>query len=216
MPGDIKLIILDFDGTIGDTRSLIVRTMRQTVVELGLPQHTDEEYASRIGLPLRQTFTTLIEMDEATADLCETTYRRLFSSNDGPGAVTAFPNVVDTVKELHRRGCLLTIATSRGRASVIDFLQRLKIDEYIGYVLGGDDVTNAKPDPEPVFKTLKDNNLAAANTVVVGDTAFDILMAHRAGVRAVGVSYGNGTIDELTSAGADFIIDDFAGLLSIF
>ncbi len=211
----MKAVILDFDGTIGDTRSLIVRTMRQTARTLGLPENTDAEYVSRIGLPLRQTFTTLIDMDAATADLCEETYRRLFVLNDGPEAVTAFPGVVGTLAELSERGYLLTVATSRNRFSALDFIFRLGIDRYIGYVLGGDDVERAKPDPEPVLKTLKENGISPEDAVVVGDTDYDILMARGAGVKAVGVTYGNGSREELLKAGAEYVIDSFAELLRI-
>lgn len=53
MNSKIKAVILDFDGTLGDTRSLIVRTMQQTISELGLPPRTDDECAAKIGLPLK-------------------------------------------------------------------------------------------------------------------------------------------------------------------
>ncbi len=211
----IKLVILDFDGTIADTRGIIVRTMRQTAATLGLPQHSDEEYASRIGLPLRQTFTSLIDLDDETADRCEATYRRLFEANDGPDAVTAFPKVVETIKALAAGGTTVTVATSRGRASAEAFLERLGIAGSIGYVLGGDDVDNAKPHPEPVARTLVRYGMKACEALVVGDTHYDILMAHGAGVRAVGVTYGNGTREELVAARADFLIDDFAELLGL-
>lgn len=62
----MKTIILDFDGTMGDTNSLIVKTMQQTIAKLGLPERTNDECAAMIGLPLRRTFTELIPMDEET------------------------------------------------------------------------------------------------------------------------------------------------------
>ena len=99
-----KAVILDFDGTIGDTRSLIVRTMRQTLAEVGLPQKSDDECAAMIGLPLKQTFTELMPMDDATGDLCEATYRRIFAENNKPGAVPMFPGVGATIRRMHAAG----------------------------------------------------------------------------------------------------------------
>jgi len=55
----IRLIIFDFDGTLGDTRRNIVTTMQVTIRELGLPGRTDEECASKIGLPLDGCFEAL-------------------------------------------------------------------------------------------------------------------------------------------------------------
>ena len=53
----IKLIILDFDGTLADTCGLIVKTMQQTLDVLGLELHTDNQCAAMIGLPLKEAFT---------------------------------------------------------------------------------------------------------------------------------------------------------------
>ena len=60
----IKLIIFDFDGTLGDTRRNIVTTMQMTIAELGLSERTDDECASKIGLPLDGCFEALYP-DEA-------------------------------------------------------------------------------------------------------------------------------------------------------
>ena len=78
---------------------------------------------------------------------------------------------------------------------------------------GAEDVTRAKPDPEPVLQTLRKMKIAAEHTLVVGDMGVDILMGARAGCKTVGVTYGNGTREELVKSGADFIIDDMAELI---
>lgn len=215
MSSKIKAVILDFDGTLGDTRSLIVRTMQQTISELGLPPRTDDECASKIGLPLKQTFTEIIDMDDATGDRCAEVYRRLFGENNRPGAVPVFPGVCETVEEMHRRGLLLTIASSRFRGSLMGFLDDMDLRGYIPYVVSVNDVEHPKPAPDMVLKTLADNALQPDEAVVVGDTVFDIQMAHRAGVRAVGVTYGNGCRSELEAAGAEYVIDEFAQVMRI-
>ena len=211
-----KILILDFDGTLADTRHIIVTTMQQTIQALHLPQRTDNECAAMIGLPLSETFRTLIPMDESMSLQCAATYRRLFDENNVPGAVPVFPNVVDTLCRLHERGIVITIASSRSHASLADFVQRMHLDSYISYVLGADDVSLAKPHPEPVLKTLRELGFKAAEAVVVGDTTFDIDMGRRAGAATVGVTYGNGTREQLEAHEADIVIDDFAQLLPLF
>ena len=68
--------ILDFDGTLGDTTNIIVKTMMQTIDELHLPKRTREQCAAMIGLPLKQTFTDLYPdfdhcvVDDAFGDHC--------------------------------------------------------------------------------------------------------------------------------------------------
>ena len=212
MTNKLKAVILDFDGTIGDTRSLIVRTMQQTIGELGLPARTDDECAAMIGLPLKQTFTDLIPMSDAEGDLCAAVYRRIFAVNNKPGAVPMFPGVADTIRRLHAEGMLVTIASSRLRPSLTAFVGEMGLDEYIPYILSVSDVEHAKPAPDMVLKTLADNGLRPEEAIVVGDTVFDIRMAHSAGVAAVGVTYGNGTRVDLEAERAEWVIDDFREL----
>lgn len=215
MDNRLKAVILDFDGTIGDTRGLIVRTMQQTIAELGLPARTDDECASMIGLPLKQTFTDLIPMDDATGDLCAETYRRIFMVNNKPGAVPMFPHVADTIRRMHDAGLLVTIASSRLRPSLAGFVDEMELGTYIPYILSVGDVEHAKPAPDMVLKTLADNDLRPEEAIVVGDTVFDIRMAHSAGVRAVGVTYGNGQPADLVAEHAEYVIDDFGELAGI-
>ena len=215
MEMNFKAVILDFDGTIADTRSLIVRTMQQTIAALGLPGRTDDECAAMIGLPLKQTFTELIPMDDATGDRCAETYRRLFFENNVPGAVPMFPGVKDTIIRLHASGRLVTIASSRLRGSLTAFVDEMGLAPYIPYILSVSDVERAKPAPDMVIKTLEEYRLRADEAVVVGDTSFDIRMAHAAGVKAVGVTYGNGSRESLAEGRADWLIDGFSELETI-
>ena len=211
----MKLIILDFDGTLADTRDLIVITMQQTIQELGLESRTDEQCASMIGLPLKQAFTDLIPMTDAMGDLCIDTYRRIFNENNAAYTIPTFPNVFETLRLLSQKGYTLTIASSRSHRSLMEFVEGMDLRNIIPYVLGAEDVSKAKPNPEPVLKTLEKFGCSPDEALVVGDTWYDIEMGRRAGVRTCGVTYGNGTREELINAGADFLIDDFGNLMSL-
>ena len=211
----MKLIILDFDGTLADTRGLIVMTMQQTIQELGLEPRTDDQCAAMIGLPLKQAFTDLIPMTDAMGDLCVDTYRKIFKENNTNYTAPAFPNVLETLRLLSDKGFTLTIASSRSHWSLMEFVESMNLQEVMSYILGGDDVTQAKPNPEPVLKTLEKFGCTPDEAIVIGDTWYDIEMGRRAGVRTCGVTYGNGSREELLNAGADFLIDDFGELKSI-
>lgn len=211
----MKLIIFDFDGTLADTRQLIVKTMQQTIQALGLTSCTDEQCASMIGLPLKQAFTDLIPMSDDMGDLCVDTYRRIFNENNADYIIPTFPNVIDTLLHLSAKGYILTIASSRSRKSLLDFVQSMHLEETFSYILGADDVIHAKPHPEPVLRTLEVFGYSPVETLVIGDTKYDIEMGRRAGTRTCGVTYGNGSPQELKEAGADFMIDDFMEILTI-
>ena len=210
----IQLIILDFDGTLADTRDNIVRTLQASMHQLGLPVADEAACASTIGLKLDDACRHLYP--DGPADLADRfveTYREIFFRNKESLVPASFPHVLSTLRQLRERGVVLTIASSRGTGSLQAFIDAMGLRDCISYVLGADSVEHTKPHPEPVLRTLCETGIDAAHTLVVGDMPVDILMGRNAGVQTCGVTYGNATRDQLQAAGADFLIDDFAELL---
>lgn len=221
-----RLLILDFDGTIGDTNSIITGTMQATLSEMGLPARSRLECSATIGLPLRDCFKALMPMTDETAEQCADVYTRIFMESHKPGVVPVFPHVIDTIRQLHDEGMIVTLASSRGHASLEAFVKEFQLYNYISLILGADDVKRAKPEPEPVLQTIEFINeqrksstgtppITKAETLVVGDMSYDILMGRNAGCMTCGVTYGNGTRKELEDTEADYIIDDFAEIMTL-
>lgn len=211
-----KLIIFDFDGTLGDTRRTIVTTMQMTIAAHGLQKRSEEEYAATIGLPLEGCFKTLFpELSTENTLRCAETYRSIFSDNVKNIKPQAFPKVVETLAALRKQGITLAIASSRSHKSLEELTHDLRIADNISCLVGADDVENAKPNPEPVLRILRATGHAASQTIVVGDMNVDILMGARAGTWTCGVTYGNGTRKELEIAGADFIVDGIEEIISV-
>lgn len=212
----IHLIILDFDGTLGDTRANIVLTMRQTLQRLGYPVAEEDEIASTIGLPLEEGFRQLLPgLAEDKVLECALTYRDIFEVNRKKLVPKLFPGVKETLFRLREKGYVLTVASSRSSLSLNGFLGDMEIAEYVSYVLGADSVKMAKPHPEPVLRTMEDLGYTAAETLVVGDMPVDILMGKGAGTLTCGVTYGNSSREDLAASGADFIIDGIGALIDV-
>lgn len=212
----IKLIIFDFDGTLGDTRRNIVTTMQMTIAELGLQERSETECVSTIGLPLSGCFETLFpDLKAEQIQLCSDTYKRIFNENLQNIKPQTFPHVVETLSTLKEQGFTLTIASSRSHTSLVELTNNLGIADYISYLIGADDVKQAKPNPEPVLNTLAAMHFDASQTLVVGDMAVDILMGANAGAQTCGVTWGNGNREELLKAGADYIIDSMNELIRV-
>ncbi|MBO4558160.1 MAG: HAD family hydrolase [Bacteroidales bacterium] len=207
----MKLIIFDFDGTLGDTRANIVLTMQRTLRQMGYPVASEEAIAATIGLPLETGFEVLIPGISTEDTLrCAATYREIFEVYREQLKPQPFPHVKETLALLKQQGYTMTVASSRMSVSLNAFIRDMGLADCISYVLGADNVAKAKPDPEPVLQTLRDLNTAAAETMVVGDMPVDILMGRNAGCATCGVTWGNSDREALRAAGADFIIDDFA------
>ena len=209
----ITNIILDFDGTLGDTASVIIRTMQAAIRELELPDRSDEECAAMIGLRLIEIPAVLFPEPEGMGELFAATYRRLFHTFNTDGAVRLYPHVKETLEDLKKRGVTLTIASSRSHASLTQYVENLGLSSSISYILGADDVKNGKPDPEAVNRILGIFHFKPEETIVVGDTVYDIMMGRNAGTLTCGVTYGNGSRESL--ADADWLIDDFGDLTAL-
>ena len=206
-----RIIILDFDGTLADTAAVIVSTMQATIQELGLPCRSDGQCAAMIGLRLIEIPPVLFPECSIDGELYASTYRRLFHEFNTEGAVVLYPNVVETLSALKRKGIILTIASSRSHASLAGYVESLGLSSLISHILGADDVDKGKPDPEPVNRTLERFRLRPEEAIVVGDTSFDIHMGRNAGTKTCGVSYGNGSRESLVDS--DWLIDEFSQLL---
>jgi HAD superfamily hydrolase (TIGR01509 family) len=202
-----KLYILDFDGTVGDTNRLITDTMQATLREAGLPTRSREACSKTIGLPLGDCFRALMPLDDTQVEQCTDIYRRIFAESHKPGVAPVFPGVIESIERWHDRGAIVSLASSRGHDSLSAFVREMHLETYISLILGADDVQRHKPDPAPVIQTLDHFGLTPGEAIVIGDMHYDILMGKRAGCMTCGVTYGNGTEQELAEAGADLITD---------
>ena len=222
----MKYIIFDFDGTIGDSQSLIVKTLQDTMRARKLEVKSDEACAKTIGLRLDEAFVSLFGMSAEEGLACAATYREIFLDNKKTMIVQPFPHVIETLRALHRQGYILGMASSRNHCSLDGYVHQMQLEDIFSSIVAGDDVEHVKPAPDMVFKALgemkgmnnpgtsaEDIKDVLAETLVVGDMNFDVDMAHHAGCKACAVTYGNGTREQLASA--EFIIDDFAELLEL-
>lgn len=224
----MKYIIFDFDGTIGDSQSLIVKTLQDTMRAKKLEVKSDEACAKTIGLRLDEAFVSLFGMSAEEGMACAATYREIFLENKQTMIVKPFPHVIETLRELHHRGFVLGMASSRNHCSLDGYVKQMQLENIFSSIVAGDDVEHVKPAPDMVFMALGEmkgmkNPVTSAEAgdvenmldevLVVGDMTFDVDMAHNAGCKACAVTYGNGTREQLASA--EFIIDDFAELLGL-
>lgn len=224
----MKYIIFDFDGTIGDSQSLIVKTLQDTMRARKLEVKSDEACAKTIGLRLDEAFVSLFGMSAEEGLECAATYREIFLDNKKTMIVQPFPHVIETLRELYRQGFILGMASSRNHCSLDGYVKQMQLDDIFSSIVAGDDVEHVKPAPDMAFMALGEmkgmkNPVTSAEAgdvedmldevLVVGDMTFDVDMAHNAGCKACAVTYGNGTREQLASA--EFIIDDFAELLGL-
>ncbi|MBR5070169.1 MAG: HAD family hydrolase [Bacteroidales bacterium] len=207
----IKNILFDFDGTLADTAQGIVTTLRQSFIQMGRPVPTEEAMVATIGVPLWKAFQTLGNMTDEEASQAVEIYRRLFMEYEIPN-IRMFPGVAEMLEQLRERGIRMAIVTSRDRLSLDLILQNNGIDKSFETVVTVNDQLTPKPAPDMVLALLERMDIKATETLVVGDTTFDIQMGNRAGCKTCAVTWGNHSHELLLSACPNMIIDDLDSL----
>lgn len=211
----IKNIIFDFDGTLVDTAPLIVKTMQTVIREMDLPDRTVAECRATIGLRLEEIPAALWpELTDIGAEYART-YRRIFDELKSPLNVSCFPGVLETLGVLHPSGYRMAIASSRSSQSLKEYVELFGLGKCFSMLVGGNDVSCGKPDPEPVQTILDAKGWSAGETLVVGDAVVDIQMGKAAGTQTCAVTYGNGTEAELKTSCPDYVISDFHAIYAI-
>lgn len=209
------MYIFDFDGTLMDTSAVILSTIKATVKELGLPERSDAQCRTIIGIRTDEAGHHLFP----DAGIDDAEFARVFRANyariRSNAHERAFPGVIDTLCELHHRGKRMAIASSRREDSLHEYLGGLGIEGWFEMIVGAGSVSKGKPDPEPVLHILHRTGADARTTLVVGDADVDIIMGNRAGCMTCAVTYGNGSEEALRQAHPTFITGNFAELLNI-
>lgn len=218
-------LLFDFDGTLADTAPGIVATLSETFLQMGLPVPSRQDMVATIGLPLWRSFQQLGHFSEAEAQEAVVIYKRLFMSCEVP-RISMFDGIREALEQLSLRGIKMGIVTSRESHSLQLILQNNGIRHHFsalaslsGIILGrGDDTTvhpssfQPKPAPDMVLTMLDVMHLRADETIVIGDTTYDIEMGNRAGCRTCAVTWGNHSLETLQTSHPDIIIHEVSEL----
>ena len=211
----MKLIVWDFDGTLADTRPLIEDGMRFALRALGKPDALMDRWLACVGLPvedgLRRTFDV---NDGPRLDYI----LRMYRSYDWAGnthLIQPFTGIKELVAELASKGIAQAIATSKRFKALEPQLKDFGWTSTFHPVVTPESVKHPKPHPESLEICLRSHKLRPEETLMVGDTLYDLDMANDAKVPCVGVAYGFASKEQLASAAPIAIADDVMGLRAI-
>jgi phosphoglycolate phosphatase len=212
----LKLVIFDCDGTLVDSQHMIVAAMTQAYAAHEIDAPAREQMLSIVGLSLIEAFTALGNgaANYPVATLAEQ-YKLAFHAlrASGQHMEPLYPGAAEAIETLARRGDIaLGIATGKSQRGVRLVLGHHGLIHHFVTIQTADD-SPSKPDPGMVIDAMREAGIAAPDTVVVGDTVYDITMARAAGVAAIGVTWGYHPGESLAKAGAFAVIDGFPALV---
>ena len=211
----VKAILFDFDGTIADTAPGIVITMKETFRRMDLPIPSDEAVRQTIGLLLKDGIQKLGSLSDEDAARGLKVYRDIYPEYELPN-ISIFPGVADTLARLSDLGIRKAVCTSRGKGSLDIILSQNGLSDCFETCITESDHLTPKPAPDMALALMQRMGLSPDETLVVGDTTFDILMGSRAGCRTAAVTYGNHSLPQLLTASPTYVLDRFPDLLKVF
>ncbi len=198
-----RAVFFDLDGTLTDSGEGILNCAELTLRHFSLPVPDREAMRVFVGPPLRDTFLRFgvpaERMEEAIA-----VYRSRYNTV-GKFENFPYPGIEAALRRLKDAGRTLYVATSKPEALSIEILTHFGLSKYFDRICGGtpDGSRDAK---DRVIAYLL-SQIPASKTVMVGDTAFDVLGAAAHGIPTVGASWGYGEVGAMEAAGAAAIAD---------
>ncbi len=201
----IDTVLFDLDGTLIDSIPLIRQTFQQVFKEMNIPWGNDD-VMGWVGRPLKDTGIHFVG-EEREPEFFKL-YQRYYALEHDK-QTKCFPGTVEMLERLSKRGFTLGVVTAKSGFVAQRSINFLGIDKYISVLIGAQDVTRHKPQPDPILAALEKLNRQPRQAVYVGDTPFDIIAAKAAQTKAVGVTWGIAGRDVLENHQPDAVIDSW-------
>lgn len=215
MSAPLRLILFDVDGTLVDSQNDIVAALAEAFRQVGLPLPDRQRLLSGVGLSL-EVFMPRLVPDESPAthtqmiESYKNSYMSLRAQSGVEVSSPLYPGARDVLQLLQAvPEVFLGVATGKSKRGLDKLIQGHGL-EGIFATQQVADFHPSKPHPAMIEAALRETGVEPRNTVMIGDTSFDMEMARAAGVRGIGVSWGYHGRARLDAA--DVIIDGFAEL----
>ena len=205
-------VLFDLDGTLTDPGVGITKSVEYALNHYGITVQDRAELYPFIGPPLIDSFMKFYGFSKEQAVEAVDVYREYFRVK-GLFENEVYQGVDQMLDELKKAGKTLLVASSKPEEFVLTILKHFDLLPYFDFVGGAAmDETRSKKEEvvEYVLQQAKITDTATA--VMVGDRKFDVQGAHAFGLDAIAVTYGYGSLEELTDAQPEYLADSPAGV----
>jgi phosphoglycolate phosphatase len=209
-----RLAVFDCDGTLADGQAAVCAAMATAFADLGLAAPPGHAIRRIVGLSLPVAVRHLApDAPPARHGEVVEAYRAAFFEARERGLVAEplYDGIRELLRSLHGKGWRLGVATGKSDRGLGACLVNHGLADLF-VTLQTADRHPSKPDPAMLTAAMAEAGAAPGETVMIGDTTFDVTMARAAGCRAIGVAWGYHTPDELLAAGAEAVATTAAEL----
>ena len=207
-----KAVLFDLDGTLTDSGEGIINCAVFAMERLGIPVPPREELGVFVGPPLWDTFRQFgvpaDRVDEAV-EIFRSRYVPI-----GKFENTPYPGIREVLEVLRAQGRKLYVATSKPEVTAREILEHFDLSRYFTEICGAT-VDKTRSSKEDVIAYLLSLDACRENSVMVGDTTFDVIGAAAHGIPTIGAAWGYGKTEDMVSAGAAAIARSPEDLLRI-
>ncbi len=206
-----KLLVFDWDGTLMDSEARIIACVRGAAKDLHLQMLTDDEIRNIIGLGLKEAVTTLFPgADDDLVAKVVVRYRHYFLNVDKTPS-ELFRGSREVLHNLQKQEYMMAVATGKGRQGLDKVLDETGLKPLFLATRCADE-TLSKPHPEMLLQIMDELGVEGGETLMIGDTEYDMQMAVNAGAHRLAVSYGVHTPQRLMQHSPLGCLDDITEL----
>jgi phosphoglycolate phosphatase len=184
-----NLIVFDWDGTLMDSQARIITSMQTAIAEFDIEPRSSEQIRNIIGLGLEQAIIVLYpELSAPQNTELANCYRNHFFDANAL-ASPLFPGAIELLQDLHSKNYSLAVATGKGRRGLNEALEQNNLANFFHSTVCAEE-TASKPDPLMLQEIMEELDFSAEQTVMIGDSEYDLEMANNAKVASIAVSFG--------------------------
>ncbi len=209
--------IFDLDGTLGDTRASLARSIGITLEKMGLPRISKEECVRFTGNGARYLLEQCLEASQAgSSSRIEEAlgiYREVFDENCTYEA-KPYEGIAGALNEMKSRGIQLCVLSNKPHRQVVKVIHAMFGEDLFTYIQGETEEIPRKPDPAGVYLALEKMHVQPEDCLYVGDSEVDAQTGRNAGLPVICVSWGFRTKEELKAEEPEYIIDKAEELLN--
>ena len=201
-----QLIVFDWDGTLMDSTGHIVKCMQQAITNLALPALTESAINHIIGLGLNEAAHALYpDINSNTINDLANEYRSVWLQS--AQATPLFDNAYALIEKLNQQDYFLAVATGKSRKGLDKVLTSTQLGPLFHATRCADEC-HSKPHPQMIEELMDYLGVLPKNTLMIGDTEYDLQMAHNAGADSLAISHGAHGVETLQACNPRAIVEN--------
>ena len=207
-----KCVIFDLDGTLSDSKEGITKSVQYALKKVGIIEDNLNNLEHFVGPPMVEEYIRAYGMTKEKAFETLGYYRERYTPI-GIYETKRYPGVKEILDAIKDNGCKIGMATSKPESMAVEVARYLEIFDYFDIICGADLKGPRQSKADVLNKLFEESDFEKEESILVGDTRFDIEGANKVGIDSIGVTWGTGTREEMLDEGAKEVFDSYESVI---